>query len=153
MIPEHLAKFEWYKAHQLWLKGEGGCRADLSGAVLSRAVLRGAVLSRAVGVATKQECITRLGEIREHIVEHGDLLDMQMWHGNGWDHSKPPEEHACQTAHCLAGWVQALHPDAFVRAMNPVDAGVKLIPLAAPLFWSDNNTVMEWLRDRKYATE
>jgi hypothetical protein len=33
--------------HKLWLRGEGGQRADLRGAYLSRADLRGAYLSRA----------------------------------------------------------------------------------------------------------
>jgi hypothetical protein len=77
---------------------------------------------------------------------------MGHWHGEDWTPETQPV-HACQTTHCLAGWAQALHPDAFVRALDPVDAGVKLIPLAVPLFWSSNDVVLNWLRNRTYAKE
>jgi uncharacterized protein YjbI with pentapeptide repeats len=52
MIHEHLAKFDWYEAHQGWMRGEGGQRANLTranlrGANLRGANLRGANLTRA----------------------------------------------------------------------------------------------------------
>lgn len=164
-IPKNLERFDWYAPHQAWLKNRGysyhdpgdaaASRADLSGADLSRAdlsgaYLRGANLSRAEGVATREECIARLDEIRTHIIEHGDPLAMSSWHDDEWSAETEPV-HACQTSHCLAGWAQALCPDKKIRQLDPVQAGVLLIPLAAPMFWSEDSVAKKWLEDREYA--
>ena len=180
-IPEHLACHDWYAAHLAWLVGKGlsvlhdpggvesrradligadlrganlrgaDLSADLSGADLCYADLRGANLRGAAGVASRDECIARLDEIREHVVEHGDQLNMLSWHGDGWSSDLGPD-HACKTSHCLAGWAQALCPDASIRKLDPVDAGVKLIPLAAGRFWDGDKETYEWLKNREYAT-
>ena len=46
-IPEHLKQYDWYEPHQLWLRGEGGARADLREANLQEANLQGANLQGA----------------------------------------------------------------------------------------------------------
>lgn len=132
------------------LSGANLSGANLSGAVLSGANLSGADLTDARGVATREECVAMLDEIRVHVIEHGDRLYMSSWHGSDWSPSVSPE-HACETSHCLAGWAQALSPDPEVRRLDPVTAGVRLIPLAAPRFWDDDPDALSWLRDREYA--
>lgn len=132
------------------LRGADLSDADLRGAVLSGADLGDADLRGAKHVATREECIVRLDEIRTHVIDHGDKLRMDTWHDGAWTAECEPQ-HACQTAHCLAGWAQALCPDKAMRELDPVTAGVRLIPLAAPLFWSTDSRVKQWLADREYA--
>ena len=124
--------------------------ADLRGADLRVAKLRFAILRCAEGIATREECIARLDEIRTHIIEHGDKLEMGKWHGEGWSADCGPE-HACKTSHCLVGWAQALCPDKAIRELDPITAGVRLIPLAAGRFWGDDATTRAWLENREYA--
>ena len=160
-FPSHLTKYDWYAPHQAWLRERGYSwhhdpaeasprRMVLSGAVLSGADLGDADLRGAKHVATREECIVRLDEIRTHVIDHGDKLRMDTWHDGAWTAECEPQ-HACQTAHCLAGWAQALCPDKAMRELDPVTAGVRLIPLAAPLFWSTDSRVKQWLADREYA--
>jgi hypothetical protein len=132
------------------LSGANLSDANLSGADLSCADLSGADLSGADGIATREECIARLDEIREHICVHGDQLKMDNWHGTGWN-AKVGPEHACETSHCLAGWAQALCADESIRKLDPTTAGVRLIPLAAGRFWDSDETTKEWLEKREYA--
>lgn len=40
---------------------------------------------------------------------------------------------------------------AVVRQMEPIEAGIKLAPTAAPLFYADDDTVLQWFKDRGYA--
>jgi hypothetical protein len=75
---------------------------------------------------------------------------MNNWHGTGWSPECGPE-HACETAHCLAGWAQALCPDKSIRMLDPTTAGVRLIPLAAPRFYDTDDCVYQWLKNREYA--
>ena len=137
------------------LEGANLSGANLEGADLSDANLKGADLRRAdlegaKGVASREDSIKRLDEIREHIIEHGDLLDMSKWHGYGWD-STTSVAHACDTAHCLAGWSQALSDDPEIRRLSALEAGVRLIPLAVGKFWDYDESVMSWLKNREYA--
>jgi hypothetical protein len=117
---------------------------------LGGADLGGADLGGANGVATRDECIARLDAIREHICVHGDQLKMDNWHGSGWNAELGPQ-HACETSHCLAGWAQALCADEGIRKLDPVTAGVRLIPLAAGRFWDGDEQTKEWLEKREYA--
>lgn len=130
--------------------------ADLRGANLRDADFGGADLRKAdlrdvTGIATREECIARLDEIRAHVIEHNDRLDMTCWHASAWSPTTEPA-HACETAHCLAGWAQALSHDASIRQLHPTTAGVRLIPLAAGMFWETDERVRDWLTDREYAT-
>mgnify|MGYP004259535753 CR=1 FL=1 len=93
-----------------------------------------------------------ISQVRWHIVEHGDRLDMNYWHGfsNCWHPGTKPE-HACKTAHCLAGWAQALFDDHEIRGLHAQDAGIRLIPLAVDMFFESNGKMFEWLNNCEYA--
>ena len=126
--------------------------ADLSGANLRWADLRWANLSGAVfGAATSEE-VARLDAVREIVLAKPERLYMNNWHSDEWtpEHT-PEEEQTCGSAHCIAGWLQALSPDPAIRQMDPLDAGVKLAPTAAPLFYVDDAIVLQWFKDRGYA--
>lgn len=75
------------------------------------------------------------------VCKHAKLgLDMDQWHGDDWN---PYEEGTCGTTHCLAGWVQALSTDPEIRHMDPLEAGLKLIPRHAHLFYKTNEEVLK----------
>lgn len=105
------------------------------------------------GEADPQE-VLRLDEVREIVLKKPERLHMRGWHSEGWnpDHT-PEEEHSCGSAHCIAGWLQALSPDKRMREMEPLDAAQKLAPAAAGsgIFFTGDAEALEWLRDRKYA--
>ena len=65
------------------------------------------------------------------------------WHGEGWDPEKPGD---CGTAHCVAGWSQALCTHPIIRRMDQAMAGGMLLPRHAYLFHWDNESVMELAR-------
>ena len=153
--------------HAAWLRGAaGGTRANLTDANLTRADLRGAYLTRAnlTGAylrgayltdaeweATPEE-IERLDAVREIVLAKPERLRMDTWHSDEWtpDHT-PEEERTCGSAHCIAGWLQALSPDPAIRVMEAEAAGRKLAPVAAGLFYADDDTVLGWFKERMYA--
>jgi len=72
------------------------------------------------------------------------------WHGPKWDATHTPEEeHSCGTAHCLAGWAQALCPLPLVRRMDPERAGLMLIPTAAHMFRATNEDARKFLESKR----
>ena len=134
--------------------------ADLSGAVLSGADLSGAVLSGAdlrdadTKFATDEEATQNLDAIREIILEDQARLNMGHWHASeDWKKRTCAEEAVCGTTHCMAGWLQVCATDPEVRAKPAHIAGVIQAPIAAKMFYRDNDTALEWLRDRKYVAE
>jgi hypothetical protein len=138
------------------LAGADLAGANLAGAYLAGADLAGANLARAdlAGAArtgTPEE-VARLDAVREIIVNKPERLNMGTWHTENWtpDHT-PEEEHSCGSAHCIAGWLQALSPDPEVRQMDAERAGVKLAPCAAHMFYTSDAVAMQWLKDRAYA--
>ena len=79
-------------------------------------------------------------------------LRMDTWHSGEWDHTHTPEEeHSCGSAHCIAGWLQALSPDEEIRKMDPQAAGFKLAPASAFMFYRSDAEALEWLKARTYA--
>ena len=79
---------------------------------------------------------------------------MSGWHSKNWKPSHTPEEeHACGSAHCIAGWLQALCDDPKIRALDPQDAGSRLAPVTAAswIFFASDEMAREWLDKRKYA--
>ena len=132
--------------------------ADLSGANLSKATLLGADLSGAVyngpAPATHDEAIANLDKVREIILDNKERLQMAMWHdSHEWRTRTCAEEAICGTSHCLAGWLQVCSTDDRVRQMEPHIAGYICAPVAAKMFYQDNQATLEWLRERKYAEE
>ena len=102
------------------------------------------------------EEIMRLDEVRKIVLDKPTRLDMRDWHSAGWtpEHT-PGEEHECGSAHCIAGWLQALSDDPKVRGMEPQDAGCQLAPVAAAsgIFFVADDIALEWLTERRYAKQ
>jgi hypothetical protein len=136
------------------LAGANLARANLAGANLAGADLAGAKLARADlaganGIATPEESDAMLAQIAAIVLSKPERLRMEGWHGPGWDATHTPEEeHSCGTAHCLAGWAQALCPLPLVRRMDPVQAGCMLIPTAAHMFYNSNDEALEFLKGK-----
>lgn len=83
---------------------------------------------------------------------------MRDWHcGIAWMDIAPTTdaqalEAACGTAHCLAGWAQALSRDPDVRTgMAAKLAGSRLLPRHAYLFGASYDTVLALLRQEQAA--
>ena len=132
--------------------------ADLAGAYLAGANLAGAYLARANLAGAKHdpaspEEIARLDAIREIVLPKPERLRMESWHSPNWtpEHT-PEEEHACGSAHCLAGWLQALCPDPKIRELSAESAGRKLAPASSSfMFYTSDAVALQWLKDRAYA--
>ena len=109
--------------------------------------------ARVSGNASPEE-IMRLDEVRAIVINSPERLRMDGWHDEKWtpEHT-PKEEHECGSAHCIAGWLQALSDDPKVRTMEPEKAGMQLAPTAAAsgIFFVDDDIALEWLKERKYA--
>jgi len=84
-------------------------------------------------------------EIFRTILANIDRLEMNTWHGEGWNHDN--DETDCKTTHCMAGFAQCCG-DAKVRRMDTLDAGRLMIPSASHLFFAPNPVVEKWLREQ-----
>ena len=105
------------------------------------------------GEAAPEE-IMRLDEIRKIVLEKPKRLKMDSWHSGNWTHEHTPEEeHECNSAHCMAGFAQALCDDPAIRKMHPEAAGRKLLPVAYAMgmFSASDAAAFEWLEKREYA--
>jgi hypothetical protein len=102
------------------------------------------------------EEIMRLDEIRKIALAKPKRLQMNGWHSDKWtpEHT-PEEEHECNSAHCMAGFAQALCDDPAIRKMDPESAGRKLLPVTYAMgkFFVSDAEAFEWLEKREYATE
>jgi hypothetical protein len=129
--------------------------ADLGGADLEGADLGGAICDgEPIKHATPEESIANLDKVREIVMENEERLHMGHWHnGEDWRKRTCAEEAVCGTTHCLAGWLQVCATDPKVREMDPQLAGIVQAPVAAKMFFRGGQTVLEWLRERKYAEE
>jgi hypothetical protein len=127
--------------------------ANLAYANLAGADLAGANLTRATGlIRPTSEEIARLDAVREIVLARPERLQMSDWHSREWDPSHTPEEeHSCGSAHCIAGWLQALSPDPEVRNKDPESAGELLAPASSWIFYRSDAYALQWLRDRAYA--
>jgi hypothetical protein len=128
--------------------------ADLTGADLTGADLGGADLGGAER-ATDEQAIASLDKVREIILDNAARLEMGHWHDSNskWREHTCAEETLCETTHCLAGWLQVCSTDDTVRSMEPQLAGIVSAPVAAKMFFFDADTVIDWLRQRKYVAE
>ena len=105
------------------------------------------------GNASPEE-IMRLDEAREIVLAKPERLVMADWHSDTWNPTHTPEEeHKCGSAHCIAGWLQALSPDQKLREIEAQDAARQLAPVAAAsgIFFVDDAMAFEWLKERRYA--
>ena len=105
------------------------------------------------GNASPEE-IMRLDEVREIVLNNPKRLRMSGWHSGNWNpNHTPQEEHACGSAHCIAGWLQALCDDKDMREVNPQFAASTLAPVAAAsgIFFVDDDMALEWITERRYA--
>ena len=136
-----------------YLKGADLKGADLKGALhLKDAIVDGEPFKH----ATPEESIANLDKVREIVLDDQKRLYMGHWHGGdevSWKERTCAEEAVCGTTHCLAGWLQVCSTDEKVRAMDPHFAGIKMAPVAAKMFFRDEDTVLNWLKERKYAEE
>ena len=135
------------------LSGADLIGANLSGADLSGANLIGANLSGAKNLPIPStEEIARLDAVREIVLAKPERLEMRTWHSGNWtpEHT-PEEEHECGSAHCIAGWLQALSPDKAMREMDAEHAGIKLAPASSYMFYASDAVALAWLKDRGYA--
>ena len=98
------------------------------------------------------EEIKRIDEVREIVLKQPERIQMSQWHSGNWtpDHT-PQEEHGCGSAHCIAGWLQALSDDPDIRKMSAEQAGFKLAPASSFMFYTTDDKALEWLKDRAYA--
>ena len=126
--------------------------ANLAGAYLAGANLAGANLAGAKTEAASPEEIARLDQVREIVLKKPERLYMNDWHRGGWtpEHT-PEEEHECGSAHCIAGWLQALCPDKKMREIEAAEAGALLAPTQKHMFYTSNAVALQWLKDRGYA--
>jgi hypothetical protein len=120
--------------------------ADLSGANLSGASLSGASLSDAdLSGASGLPAIEKLENIRGLVLEavnrEGCSLDVGTWH-------------ACETTHCLAGWITTIYPQGkLLESIYECSAAAALILNACgetiPNFYDTaggcDERAMEWL--------
>ena len=113
--------------------------ANLREANLREANLGGANLGGAYGIPPREEAIALLDEIRAVVVDTPDRLDMSSWHE---DDDRP---HDCGTAHCLAGWAQAL------RQLDTAEDGIRAIRPASRMNNASDDDALTWLRSRAYA--
>jgi hypothetical protein len=136
------------------LRGAYLRNAYLGGADLRGANLSGAYLGGAITEPASPEEVARLDAVREIVLAKPKRLDMTSWHSSNWtpEHT-PEEEHSCGSAHCIAGWLQALSPDKDIRAMEAYHAGKKLAPASSYMFFASDDQALEWLKERRYSKE
>ena len=127
--------------------------ANLAGAYLAGANLAGANLAGVKSGPASPEEIARLDQVREIVLKRPERLYMNDWHSSNWDPSHTPEEEfECGSAHCIAGWLQALSHDEKLRAHSSAEyVGKTLAPASAHMFYASDVVALQWLKDRGYA--
>lgn len=128
------------------LSGADLSGADLTGAYLTDAdltdaTLRGADLRGAVGLASPEEEAANIAAAVEAIAAEPCNWDQTMWHGGGYLPDEATAVGSCGTAHCLAGWLQALLPIGDERRkLDTESCGWAMAPRAASAGWFASET-------------
>ena len=79
---------------------------------------------------------------------------MDHWHGaDGWQTRTCAEEAFCGTSHCLAGWLQVCATDPELKKVSAALAGAIQAPIAAKMFYKDDDKTLAWLEAREYVNE
>ena len=116
-------------------------RANLADADLTYADLTRANLADAIGIASAEEEAATLAACVEAIAREPDHHRQDIWHGYGYDPAAATEVGSCGTAHCLAGWAQALLPlGDSRRKLDAQTCGAALLPRAATAGWFSSDT-------------
>jgi hypothetical protein len=127
--------------------------ADLQDADLQDADLRGAD-GKQLPSATPEQAIENLDKVREIILDNRERLNMGHWHGsNEWKGRTCAEETLCGTTHCMAGWLQVCTTEPALRNIEAQLAGILAAPVAAKMFFKDDETAFKWLESRAYVAE
>lgn len=129
--------------HAAWLLGgEGGVRANLSGANLGGANLHWANLSGADLSGANLPPVRQVDNLKLSILSainaEGCALKMDRWH-------------TCNTVHCLAGWAVTLHPEGqeLENKFGTNVAGAIIFNACCgevPDFYATNEAALEWLK-------
>lgn len=103
-------------------------------------------------IATPEQSIENLDKVRTIILDNQNRLFMGHWHDDysEWQAHTCAEEAACETTHCLAGWLQVCSTDPEVRKMEPQTAGFMCAPIACSMFFQSDDRVLKWLENREY---
>jgi uncharacterized protein YjbI with pentapeptide repeats len=146
-----------------YLRGSDLRGADLRGANLQGADLQDADLQDAdlEGVdgkqlprATPEQAIDNLDKVRAIVLDNRSRLNMGNWHGSdGWKGRTCAEETLCGTTHCIAGWLQVCTTEPALKNIETQLAGTLAAPVAAKMFFKDDETAFKWLASRAYVAE
>jgi len=127
--------------------------ADLSGADLIGAYLRSAD-GKQLPRATPEQAIENLDKVRAIVLDNRSRLDMGDWHGSDqWKERTCAEETLCGTTHCMAGWLQVCTTEPELKNIQTELAGIFAAPVAAKMFFKDDETAFKWLESRAYVAE
>jgi hypothetical protein len=79
---------------------------------------------------------------------------MGHWHGSDqWKERTCAEETLCGTTHCMAGWLQVCTTEPELKNIKTELAGTLAAPVAAKMFYKDDETAFKWLESRAYVAE
>lgn len=108
-----------------------GLDIDLRDADLSEADL-----SEADGYTSPEEESANIAAAVEAIAAEPEHWDQTVWHGVGYDAAAAATVGSCGTAHCFAGWMQAMLPlGDGRRELDPESCGWLMAPRAAAAGW------------------
>src|SRR5882672_10187657 len=104
---------------------------------------------------TNESQIEILDKVRAIVLGNNNRLEQNYWHSDeAWEERSAEAEVAdCNTAHCLAGWLQVLSNDPKMRKLSPAVAGARIAPVAVKMFYKSDLTVFQWFEHRKYVEE
>lgn len=109
---------------------------NLSGADFWHANVIGSNLHDAIGIISPEEEEGNLVAAIMAIAAEPKNWDQGIWPDRGYRPHAAPAVGGCGTAHCLAGWMQALLPlDHPLRKIDPESAGWVLAPRACAKGW------------------
>ena len=108
--------------------------------------------------------IARLDAVRRIVLKNPKRLAMGNWHytppgakSMWYPELSPRQALTCDTAHCIAGWMQANCADKKIRMLHAITVAIKLAPnILAGHRWcsmlsESNKRALAWLKNREYA--
>ena len=108
--------------------------------------------------------IARLDAVRRIVLKNPKRLYMDGWHYTPNDAKRvwsprlsPRQARTCDTAHCIAGWMQANCADKKMRCLPAIAIARKLAPdifrnsRYSEILYTSNSRALAWLKNREYA--